>query len=330
MKQFFSTSAILFAVMICSSAQITVSDDNNVGIGISAPESKLSIGHTGYSKITLMADNTSTDDHARTASFLKSYSGGSYSYGVFGHHDITSGVRLHGGSFSAYHSTTVQSTRRTFGIRAVAGNGANGYNWGVFGYLYGSSNGAAVYGCTNGSEAAINGKYAGFFRGNVEITGTLTVAGQYVTSDIELKKDISLLKNENVSQLDKLNTLCAIKYKLKTPAEVKVVRPLEVDKVKSQFSVSDYDDELYTKDHIGLSAQDVRNVYPELVKEDNDGFLSLNYTGLIPVLIEAIKEQEEVITAHENAIRQLQAELEALQEDVAVLVEESESTGETK
>lgn len=48
---------------------------------------------------------------------------------------------------------------------------------------------------------------------------------------------------------------------------------------------------------IGLLAQDVQAVYPELVKEANneEGTLSVNYQGLIPVLINAIKEQQEQI-----------------------------------
>ena len=48
---------------------------------------------------------------------------------------------------------------------------------------------------------------------------------------------------------------------------------------------------------IGLLAQDVQKVLPELVKEsdDREGTLSVNYQGLIPVLINAIKEQQEQI-----------------------------------
>jgi hypothetical protein len=48
---------------------------------------------------------------------------------------------------------------------------------------------------------------------------------------------------------------------------------------------------------IGLLAQDVQKVLPELVKEadDKEGTLSVNYQGLIPVLINAIKEQQEQI-----------------------------------
>jgi len=45
---------------------------------------------------------------------------------------------------------------------------------------------------------------------------------------------------------------------------------------------------------IGLLAQEVLAVFPELVKKSNneEGTLSVNYQGLIPVLINAIKEQQ--------------------------------------
>ena len=48
---------------------------------------------------------------------------------------------------------------------------------------------------------------------------------------------------------------------------------------------------------IGLLAQEVQKVFPELVKttNNNNHTLSVNYQGLIPVLINAIKEQQKQI-----------------------------------
>ena len=56
---------------------------------------------------------------------------------------------------------------------------------------------------------------------------------------------------------------------------------------------------------IGLLAQDVQKVLPELVKESNDkqGTLSVNYQGLIPVLINAIKEQQEQLKEIKENVR---------------------------
>ena len=48
------------------------------------------------------------------------------------------------------------------------------------------------------------------------------------------------------------------------------------------------------KKKIGLLAQDIEKVFPELVTETND-IKSVNYQGLVPVLINAMKEQQEEI-----------------------------------
>ena len=62
-----------------------------------------------------------------------------------------------------------------------------------------------------------------------------------------------------------------------------------------------------SKQKIGLLAQDVQEVFPELVKEatNKQGTLSVNYQGLIPVLINAIKEQDDKIKRLEALVEKL-------------------------
>ena len=55
------------------------------------------------------------------------------------------------------------------------------------------------------------------------------------------------------------------------------------------------------KQKIGLLAQDIEKVFPELVSENN-GIKSVNYQGLVPVLINALKEQEERIKRLEKLL----------------------------
>ena len=60
------------------------------------------------------------------------------------------------------------------------------------------------------------------------------------------------------------------------------------------------------KQKIGLLAQDIEKVFPELVSESN-GIKSINYQGLVPVLINALKEQEEKIKFQERKLLRLES-----------------------
>jgi hypothetical protein len=60
-------------------------------------------------------------------------------------------------------------------------------------------------------------------------------------------------------------------------------------------------------DHIGLIAQDVEAVLPELVQADEDGYKHISYQHLTAVLVEAIKEQD-------AAVRALTSEIAALRQ----------------
>ena len=50
----------------------------------------------------------------------------------------------------------------------------------------------------------------------------------------------------------------------------------------------------------GFIAQEVKELFPELVEQDTEGIYAVNYTGLIPVLVEAIKELQAKVEALEN------------------------------
>lgn len=59
------------------------------------------------------------------------------------------------------------------------------------------------------------------------------------------------------------------------------------------------------KQKIGLLAQDVEKVFPELVRKNDNEMLAVNYQGLIPVLINAIKEQNDKISRLERLVEKL-------------------------
>ncbi len=61
---------------------------------------------------------------------------------------------------------------------------------------------------------------------------------------------------------------------------------------------------------IGLIAQDVREIVPELVKEDEDGFLKIDYPHLTSILVEAVKEQQAIIESQQDEIDAIKAALQ--------------------
>ena len=64
---------------------------------------------------------------------------------------------------------------------------------------------------------------------------------------------------------------------------------------------------------IGVIAQEIETVFPELVSDGYE-YKSVNYTGLIPILLEALKEQQAQLEAKEAAIITLKARLARIEE----------------
>jgi hypothetical protein len=65
------------------------------------------------------------------------------------------------------------------------------------------------------------------------------------------------------------------------------------------------------EESFGFIAQDVKKVYPNLVKEDSDSLnsMAINYTGFIPILLEAIKEQQTTIETLQTKLVDLENQI---------------------
>lgn len=63
---------------------------------------------------------------------------------------------------------------------------------------------------------------------------------------------------------------------------------------------------------VGVVAQDVESVLPEAVTTDETGYKSVNYYQLIPLMIEALKEEDKVTREQTLTIARQQSEIERL------------------
>jgi len=66
-------------------------------------------------------------------------------------------------------------------------------------------------------------------------------------------------------------------------------------------------------EHVGLVAQEVQQVIPEAVTENNKGYLLVNNDPIIWAMLNAIKEQQGLIRKQKQQIRAQQAQLKAQQ-----------------
>jgi hypothetical protein len=165
-------------------------------------------------------------------------------------------------------------------------------NWTIAGWSTGSDNNSRLNfyydnGVTGTNFMSIDGN------GNVGI-GTMTPgykltvngtawcsSGAWTGSDIRWKRNIKNLNN-SLSDILELN---AVSYDLKT----------------DEFPEMGFE----TGKQIGLIAQDVEKIFPELVRTDNNGYKSVSYEKLSVLLVEGIKEQQKQIQDQQKEIDEL-------------------------
>ena len=212
-----------------------------------------------------------------------------YNYGIhtWVPNDKSFNIAIYGASSS---NNEALNTGRTFGVYGCAGKATNGYNYGVFGYLYGNKNGAGVVGTIYDSDSAgmhINGKYAGYFSGETRVDGTMISTSLVNPSDIRLKDNIVSLSTlgEKSSTLDNVLGMNVISYNNKSQP-----RMSEAEGDTARAIPSMLDSKMDAKRHYGLSAQELQTIYPDLVETGQDGYLAINYIELVPILIRSIQE----------------------------------------
>ncbi|MGB1241004.1 MAG: tail fiber domain-containing protein [Chitinophagales bacterium] len=80
-------------------------------------------------------------------------------------------------------------------------------------------------------------------------------------------------------------------------------------------SIYHYKNNTEGKQELGLIAQDLQETVPEVVVEGEE-FLSVDYTALVPVLIQAIQEQQAIIEAQKSTIEVQQTAMEQTQSEL--------------
>lgn len=292
MKKLFLFATILVAnFSISIYAQIVVGPSGKVGIGLDPsadPQSTLSIKGEGITNAQVSVIDTITFsglDGFNIYSELHVKNGPQWNYAMAG---ITTAItecenRVVGVKGEAHHSISNDGCGRAYGIMGTASRATSGWNYGVMGMLVtGNEYGAGVFGTVGtGSECYIPGRYAGFFNGQMKVNGNIYATSFITTSDARLKTNITDIKS---NALQKVQTLRPVQFNWR---EIEDKHTSDTASMKTMYFSEDMD---YNRSHYGFLAQEVQKMFPELVHEDGEGYLSVNYVELIPLLVQAVQE----------------------------------------
>lgn len=226
------------------------------------------------------------------------------------------------GGLTDYSIVKAEYTGATAGNFIAGVEGTAAYSHGIGGVFKGGYEGMEVYSTgstgiyvrttTNAANAAgiwvqsagIGNKIALLGEGNCSITGAY-----YTSSDGKLKQNIQPLS----ASLQKLMQLKPSSY---------------------QYKTGEYKMGLPEGRQMGFIAQDIQTVFPELVQQqqrpavtNREGevidtevkYLGMNYTGLIPVAVGAIQEQQQTIDRQAQRLQTLEAENAQLKKEVSVI-----------
>lgn len=132
----------------------------------------------------------------------------------------------------------------------------------------------------------------------LHVSGRLKTTGINETSDVRLKKDVGPIENA----LEDILQMKGVTYNWK----------------KNEYPDMGLEGGLQH----GLIAQDLEKIIPELVLTDNDGWKSIEYSHLVPVLIEALKEQNQIIEGQASDISDLKSQASITQKQLQELIDQ--------
>ena len=209
---------------------------------------------------------------------------------LFNNNSLSGGIGL-----AAQVTEAATSTGARYGIQCNAWYGLSN-NYGIYTHAYGGTNSFGVFGIGQGSSGANYGVYC---QGNGGYTGTWNNV-----SDRRFKENITAYTG--------------------ALAKVMALQPKTYTYKKGEYSYMNFP----KGTQIGLIAQEVAEVIPELVENAaNPGpidpetrkpigqdieYKSMNYIGLTPVLVQAVKEQQAQIEELKKQLEEQKKLIEAL------------------
>ena len=314
-KALLSICALFFMAM-SSYAQLKVQSNgyvmtNNISGTALSP---LSIGGTGNSSYY-----ASINSGNKSGLYVNSSGNGITIYGGYG--DGTSGAGLF-----IHPSTSGNSSSERYGIYSVSGMTDQGKGIGIAGFCsssmyYSHNKGAGIYGSASSSSYfSYPGIFAGYFYGDVRVTGSiygtlLSPSASNSNGNYGEGTTVSIVNTDcrndsesfDESISDKLRHVQLLQLthrketktqtnnssiKLPESEDEPAITPEEFAKYLEENKDAPAIQTEMASTRYELAVDQLRDVFPELVYEDRDGNISINYMEMIPLLVQALKEQQ--------------------------------------
>ena len=295
MKKIIISSLLLLGIFTPNCfGQLKVNSNGNIGIGTTTPNSLLTVGQ-GYGNSSFSA--TIAPPSGKQGLLVENYTtssspsenvgiliGNTYSLGK-----ATYGIKIMPDRINGYNGNP------SYSLYANAGGSEPCYGVAATLYDLGSGFGAAIIGSTSSLPTlGHSGQYAGYFIGDVRTTGSV-ISNLLSPSPISPTSERMVLDENRAGDniIDKLVLLKPIKRindsKLTKRVLTEDQRPTEdlgeevpedSEPVQTRISSVRY----------SIDEESLREVCPELVYEDLDGNVLINYIEMVPLLVQSIKE----------------------------------------
>ena len=249
--------------------RVRIEQNGQIGVGgisprtINSHASQVQISGDNYSDATVSIINNANDSNGAYLFFAKQRSGSAGGSTIIQSNDIIGQIR-----FSGADGSDLENPMAYIECRVDGTPGSNDVPGRLMFYTTpdGSGSPTARMVIKNNGRVGINETNPSeslYVAGNIYATGNVTAY-----SDIRVKENVKEISNA----LEAVDKIRGVSYTRKDTKE----------------------------DTLGVSAQEVETMFPELVVEDNYGMKSVNYNGLVGVLFSAVKELSTKLKEIEN------------------------------
>ena len=184
------------------------------------------------------------------------------------------------------------------GVYGQASGSNDGRNIGLYGSVLPMFNGAGLFASSSSYSGlrTFNSHYAGFFEGDTYVEGGFTVTGVFLNSSLSsnsLTRQGEAPVNNAVSRLQLLTpSSFYIEKKAvdNSMSEDRVISENEATATPLEIPLSLIEKQSLSKQHYGLDVDQLEEVFPDLVYENEGGTKSINYVEMVPILVQAIGE----------------------------------------